>query len=399
MTHFRTLYIDMNSFFACVEQQVHPSLSGKPVAITAVDAESGAVVAASYEAKAKGVGVGTRIYEARQLCPGIVFLPSRHRLYVRANQKIAEVVDRVAELERIRSIDEFQVVLGGSTATLEGALALGKEIKRAICSEVGSELRCSIGIGPNHLLAKIAGKLEKPDGLQWLAPENMPDRIAHLKLDDLPGISRGVKHKLYRSYIWDIPALYALDPRHARMIWRSVEGERFIRALQGENIPLLGTKRGGYGQSKVLGPEHRPIPKARLVGRWLVEKAAARLRRDAYCAGRFSLSAHFYDCDGWSGSKTTMHTQDTRQFLEIYDALWLRMAQRRFGPCSSVSIHLGDVLPLKERSGELFLPLEPGRQTKKERLSQTIDGLNRRYGKKVADFGTQQDHPGFFERG
>jgi DNA polymerase-4 len=72
MTHFRTLYIDMNSFFASVEQQVHPSLRGKPVAITAVDAESGAVVAASYEAKAKGVGVGTRIYEARQLCPGIV---------------------------------------------------------------------------------------------------------------------------------------------------------------------------------------------------------------------------------------------------------------------------------------------------------------------------------------
>lgn len=94
-----------------------------------------------------------------------------------------------------------------------------------------------------------------------------------------------------------------------------------------------------------------------------------------------------------------MHTQDTRQFLEIYDALWLTMAQRRFGPCSSVSIHLGDVLPLKERSGELFLPLEPGRQTKKERLSQTIDGLNRRYGKKVVDFGTQQEHPGFFERG
>ena len=73
----------MNSFFASVEQQEDPALRGRPLAITAISAESGAVVAASYEAKAFGVGVGTRIYEAKQLCPGIVFRPSRHRLYAR----------------------------------------------------------------------------------------------------------------------------------------------------------------------------------------------------------------------------------------------------------------------------------------------------------------------------
>lgn len=388
----------MNSFFASVEQQVRPSLRGKPVAITAVDVESGAVVAASYEAKAKGIRVGTRIRDARQLCPDITLLPSRHRLYVRANQKIAAAVDQVAELERIRSIDEFQIALGGTTATRRGAIDLARHIKRTIHEQVGTELRCSIGIGPNHLLAKIAGKLEKPDGLQVLDPSVMPDKLAHLKLDDLPGISHGIKSRLYKAHIWDIRALYALDPRHARMIWRSVDGERFVRALQGENIPLLDTRRGGYGQSKVLGPEHRPIPKARLVGRWLVEKAAARLRRDTFCAGRLSLFVRFYDAAPWSGSTTITPTQDTRQLMQLFDRNWHRMSAQRRSLCASISVQLRDLITLKDRPGELFLPLQPGTQTRNEKLSQTIDSLNRRFGKHVVNFGIQQEHPGFFEQ-
>jgi len=393
------LYIDMNAFFASVEQQVDPTLQGRPVAITAVSAESGAVVAASYEAKAFGIGVGTRIWEARRKCPGIVFRPSRHRLYVRANKKIAAVIDTIAELERIRSVDEFQVALGGSTSELDGAVALARRIKQAILRDVGSELRCSIGIGPNHLLAKIAGKLEKPDGLQWLAPENMPDRIAHLKMDDLPGISKGIKARLYRACVWDVPSLYALDPRHARQIWRSVEGERFVRALQGENIPLLGTRRNGYGNSKVLAPEYRQQPTARLVGRWLVEKAAERMRRDGYCARRFSLFVRFYDAHGWSRGQSMTASQDTRLFLNIFDDLWERMSRYRRGYCASVSVHLGDVIRLTDRPGELFLPLEPGAKSRREVLAQTVDRINQRYNKRVVTFGTQQEHFGFFDRG
>jgi len=112
------------------------SLRGRPLAITAVSAESGAVVAASYEAKAFGVGVGTRIFEAKRLCPSIVFRPSRHRLYVRINQKIAAVLDELGEVERIRSIDDFQVRLGGSTGELGGAFALAQSMKAAIREQV-----------------------------------------------------------------------------------------------------------------------------------------------------------------------------------------------------------------------------------------------------------------------
>ena len=293
MTKFRTLYLDMNSFFASVEQQIDPTLQGKPVAITAVEAETGCVVAASYEAKAYGVKTGTRVFEARRLCPSVVFKPSRHRLYVRYNQRIAEVLDTYAELERIRSVDEFQIALGGSTSTLDGAVALTKQLKAAVRANVGSQIRFSAGIGSNHLLAKIAGKLEKPDGLQWLYEGNMPEALAHLKLDDLPGISKGIRQRLFKARIWDIPALYNLDPRHARNIWRSIEGERFVRALQGEDIPLIETQRNGYGNSKVLSPENKTIKNAYNVSRWLLEKSASRLRRDGYTASTFSTFMRF----------------------------------------------------------------------------------------------------------
>ena len=95
---FRVLYIDMNSFFASVEQQLDPRLRGRPVAITAADAHSGPCVAASFEAKAYGIRTGTRVQDARRLCAQIIFLPSRH----------ADVLDRYAELTHIRRVDEVQ---------------------------------------------------------------------------------------------------------------------------------------------------------------------------------------------------------------------------------------------------------------------------------------------------
>ena len=217
----------MNAFFASVEQQINPNLRGRPVAITALETGphnnwAGGVVAASYEAKAQGVKTIMSVREARYLCPDIVFLQARHKLYARANQAIAKSINKIAEVERVRSIDEMQVALGGQTSKLPAALDLAKQIKLAMRNDVGEFMRCSIGIGPNQLLAKIAGKLEKPDGLQWLAPENMPNAIAHLKPDDLPGISKGMHERLLKAHVWGTEELYKLDPRHARMIWRSV---------------------------------------------------------------------------------------------------------------------------------------------------------------------------------
>ncbi len=402
-TPMRCLYLDMNAFFASVEQQVQPKLRGRPVGITALDTGphnnwAGGVVAASYEAKAAGVKGIISVREARQICPDMIFIQARHKLYARANQAIAKSIDKIAEVERIRSIDEMQIGLGGPTAKLPAALDLARQIKAVMRDDVGSFMRCSIGIGPNQLLAKIAGKLEKPDGLQWLAHENMPQAISHLKPDDLPGISRGMMQRLQKSHVWGIEELYKLDPRHARMIWRSVEGERFVRALQGENIPLNETSRGGYGQSKVLAPKYRNPEMACRVGRWLTERAVIRMRRDGYCAGKFSIYIGQMDERPINRQKTLTPSQDTRVFMDLFDDLSAEFGKGR-RHATSIGVNLAKIIKLEDRTGELFLPLEPGRANQSEMLSTLIDQINRRYGKKMISHGIQQEHLGFFDRG
>lgn len=400
MTPFRVLYLDMNSFFSSVEQQLDPTLRGRPVAITAVDSDAGTCVAASYEAKAYGVKTGTRVYDARRLCPGIIFRPSRHRLYVRYNLMIADVLDRHAELTHIRSVDEFQLALSGEAQALAGAERLVRRLKAAVAAEVGECLRFSAGIGPNFLLAKLAGKLQKPDGFQWLAAENMPDAIAHLALDDLPGISGAMKARLFRARVYDVPTLCQLDPRHARMIWRSVEGERFVRLLQGMDIPIQPTQRGGYGNGKVLAPAFRDPVRAYHVGRWLVEKATARLRRDGRVAARFSLTVSFVAGGGWSRGMSCFASQDTAFFLRLHRALWIRLWRGgRPGQVVSVHVQLGDVRLLDERQGDLLAPLAPAERTRGEHVSVAVDQINSRFGDGAIRYGLNTPHPGFFERG
>lgn len=400
MGPFRTLYLDMNSFFASVEQQMNPAIRGVPLAITAMENDKGCCVAASYEAKAFGVRTGSSVADARRLCPGIVFLPSRHRLYVRFNLRVAAVIDRLAELERIRSVDEFQVRLSGDATTLDGARELVATMKRAVANEVGEYLRFSAGIGVNHLTAKIAGKLEKPDGCQHLGPDNMPGRIAHLQLDDLPGISAAMRARLERAGVKTVPDLCALDPRHARAIWNSVEGERFVRSLQGWPIPLVKTQRGGYGNSKVLAPDFRTPQAAYLVTRWLIEKSAARLRRDGRVAASFSLHLNPMGAAPLARSVRCAPTQDTLAFLSVNRTLWCAAwpALRR-ARLHSVGVNLGDVGLMQDRNGDLLTPIGAGERTQGERVSEAADFINQRFGAGTIRFGINQPHPGFFERG
>lgn len=150
MGTFRYLYIDMNTFYASCEQLADPALHGRLVGITAIESGSSAIIAASYEAKARGV---MRMAEVRALCPDIIRRQCRHLYYRPINQRIASEIDKIAELERVRSIDEFQVILGGQTSSLEGPMRLVRQIKYVIRTKGGAELHCSIGIGPSEVLA------------------------------------------------------------------------------------------------------------------------------------------------------------------------------------------------------------------------------------------------------
>ncbi len=380
----QVLYLDMNSYFASVAQQMEPELRGRPVGIVTSLHKNAACIAASYDAKRTGIRVGTRMEEARALCPGIVFRAARHDVYVDMHAKIKAAVARVVPISGVHSVDEVSCRLHGREQHLPYALKLAEAARQSIYQHAGVALHCSIGLGPNRLLAKIAGELHKPSGTDWLSPAVMPFKLAHLKLTDLPGISRRMNARLEAAGIMDIPALYALPPRHARAIWRSVEGERFLRALRGEDIPDPVTTPHSFGHSQVLNGAMRTPQNARLILRRLTVKAATRLRRGGFFATSLFISiknerykrAH-------QGGKITA-TQDSFILLAHLEDFWQQLAPQKL---FSVGVMLGGLVAQRDHVADLFEARQSGALTPREHLCASLDALNQRYGRDTVIFG------------
>ncbi|MEI7529428.1 MAG: DNA polymerase, partial [Elusimicrobiota bacterium] len=155
------LYLDMNSFFASVEQELNPALRGRPVAVVPLLSDSTCCIAVSYEGKAFGIKTGTNVGEARRLCPQMKFIEGDHANYIRYHNKIVEAVESCVPVEAVCSIDEMACRLTGYQQDLKAAEALAVKIKSTIRNTVGSSLKCSVGLGPNRYLAKIAGDMKK----------------------------------------------------------------------------------------------------------------------------------------------------------------------------------------------------------------------------------------------
>jgi DNA polymerase IV len=182
----RWLFLDLNSYFASVEQELRPHLRNRPIAVVPVMADTTCAIAASYEAKAFGVYTGTQIGEAKRLCPGIELVEARHELYVEYHKKIIEAIELCVPVSAVMSIDEMASSLIGREQPLMAALDLARRVKTSIREHVGSTLRCSIGLASNRYLAKIASDMEKPDGLVALTPDILETALSCLVLRDLP---------------------------------------------------------------------------------------------------------------------------------------------------------------------------------------------------------------------
>lgn len=382
----RLLYLDMNSYFASVEQQEDPSLRGRPVGVVTTMQPNAAIIAASYEAKDQGLKFGVRMREARQMIPDMQFRPARHDVYVAYHHRIKRAVERILPIEAAHSVDEFSIRLTGQAQNLQVALGLAKQMRQQIYQDVGTAMRCSIGLGPSLLLAKLAGELQKPEGLEWLSPELLPDKISHLKLRDIPGISRGMEARLTAAGITTIPELYRLPPKHARKIWGGVQGERFIRALQGEDIPQPVTKPArSLGHGQVLSYNNRNPEAARLVTRRLLIKAATRLRRQNAFATYLQISVKCAQRGRCGIGQKIPATQDSFQLLALYRQFWDVLA---FTQPISTSVMLGGLVPAHRHTADLFEErTRAGMRTLREDLCVLVDTVNQRYGQDTLIYG------------
>jgi DNA polymerase-4 len=388
----RWLYVDFNSYFASVEQQLNPHLRGKPVAVVPVETDSTCAIAASYEAKAFGVKTGTPVYEAKKMCPGIICVLAQHSRYVEFHELLLDEIGRHIPVAKVCSIDEMACSLMRNERSPARASAIAQSIKAGISRNIGEHIKCSIGIAPSKYLAKVATDLEKPDGLTVLMPEDIPGKLLDLKLRDLPGIGRNIERRINNAGVYDMHGLLKLQPRHMRAIWGSLWGEKMWYYLRGFDLPDEETNRSTIGHSHVLAPEMRPSEQAYTIARRLTMKAAARLRRMEYHAEKFSLSARIEGGPRLGLEASCLPAQDSFIFLKLLEDLWRALLQETGKKrIKKVSVLIHGLIPDKDLNvqADLFTVAGPAAVAKKknEKISKTIDQLNHKFGRNTILLG------------
>ncbi|MES2945554.1 MAG: DNA-directed DNA polymerase [Pseudomonadota bacterium] len=410
----RSLFVDFNSYFASVEQQIKPELRGKPVGVVPLMAESTCCIAASYEAKAFGVRTGTLVAEARRLCPGIVFVEARHEIYVDFHHRAIAAVERIAPVRQVLSIDEMECELTGSWRTRSKALLIAAAIKKEIHDTVGICLRSSIGIAPNTLLGKLASNMQKPDGLVVLELAELPEALYRLPPSAIQGIGPRMLERLKQANIHSMQDL-CLAPRDVlHSVWGGVGGDEMHDMLRGQWYAPRQNIARSLGHSHVLPPELRNPEGAFSVLNRLTQKAAMRLRKQGFYATAMSISVRCGQknhSDRQTGKQTGAERdtrfgemQDTAFFLQVLSKLWHSGLQQLQNP-SAVNVTLQGLVLASQHTRGLFeaLPEAPTAQPRiqqnntqgaprdRARLNAAMDQINKHFGKNSLYFASAHD--------
>lgn len=368
------LLFDLNSFFASCEQQEDPTLRGRPVAVIPTMAENTSVIAASYEAKRMGVKTNTLVKDARKLCPGIVFKTGNHKLYTEYHHSIVKAVEEVLPIKKTLSIDEVACELIGRERQPDEARRIAQQMKDHVRAVVGSEIKSSVGVGPNILIAKIASDMQKPDGLVLVDTPDIANKIGPLPIEALPGVGRKMKVNLNAKGYFTINDFIKTPEQELRKHWGSIWGLRVARELHGEDIPLNRTaQQRSFSHQHVLPPKFRNSESAFQILIKLLSKAAFRLREERFKAGRLSVYIKSIEGHRFENSIAFSETSDSQFLITQLKELFQPYLRMRPGKPIKVAMVLSDL-----SDGPTQLSLFDNH--KNIQMNAALDSINSRFG-------------------
>lgn len=293
------MYLDMNSYFASCEQQLNPELRNKPIGVITYDSPNACVIAPSIEAKKYGVKTGMRLGEAKQFCPQLIPVTTQPFQYRRIHVDVMKILRNYCEDVIAKSIDEAVMNMTSYRLVYKDMQEVGRKIKADISREY-DWLKCSIGIAPNSFLAKLATEMQKPDGLVQITPENIDEKLAPLKLQDLPGIASRNERRLMMCGITS-----PLQMRHT--------SEALLRKAFGGVVGNFWHRRLNFGEVDMYAHENRNMSAMRTVSRQqreskdtleamlvaLCTKLEQRMvKQDIFCRDA-SFFIRYRDSTGW----------------------------------------------------------------------------------------------------
>ncbi len=310
------LHVDMDAFFASVELLRHPELQGKPIVVggRGNPHQRGVVSTASYEARRFGITSGMPLRRAYRACPHAVFLPVDYKDYLKVSKSIKLILHQYASRVEDVGLDEAFLDISGSPRS---AQAIAKSIKKQIRKEIG--LTCSVGIGPNKLLAKIASDMDKPDGLTVLRSSDIRKRLWPLPVRKLWGVGPRTEAALARLDVHTVGELAELSPSALTTYFGQAHGRHLYEAARGwdESPVIAHRRRKSISRETTFQQDVTNIPVLRSTVDDLTHSVVGRLRQYHYLTSGVTVKLRFADFETLTRSRRLEQSSDDLEIIQI----------------------------------------------------------------------------------
>lgn len=392
------MHIDFNSYFASVEQQANLHLRGKPIGVTGGDRMERTVLgAASIEAKQFGVKTGMQIWEAKRLCPNLILVQGDSDKYLAVTKRFLTILKDYSPYLEVFSIDEVFLCLDyfdNSPSRPKSFIEVALDIKKRIKAQIGEVVTCSIGISYNKLMAKLAGSLQKPNGLVVIPDQKTAIKVLDkIELDEICGIGPRIKKRLNDMGIFSFKSLRQV-PLQALLASFKSYGQVLYNMARGiDDSPVVPF----YEKEEVKSVGHRHTidhdtdnpQEIRQILLKLTELVARRLRakklvgRTIHCWYREALVSHprgviafSHPGGGFNGDGMQTTIPYTNDGLEIFKAAW-KIFQKIWssGRIRMIGASISNLRPFNPHN----LSLLP-ETSKRETILRVIDQINNKFG-------------------
>jgi DNA polymerase-4 len=399
------IHLDMDSYFASVEQQANPRLRGRPIGVSGKPHNRSIMVAASREAKQAGVASGMPIWEARRLCPEIEIVPGKSARYVTVTKRFLSILKAYTSILEIFSIDEVFMDVTQEAHRYGGPAAMAYSIKEAFRRELGDYITCTIGIAANKTLAKLIVKTRKPDGIAILRDQDVPTLLERTPTGDICGIGRRIESRLAKVGIHSLAELGRTPKWYLKREF-GVYGLFLKLVGQGRDpTPVIPYTQvapvKSVGNSKTIPPRLRSFDTALLVLRGLCDKVGRRLRKLNYVGRTIHLSFRVGLLESHFGKQTTipLPTDDGETIYQVCLAIH-RTMNHRPTTVSQIGVSVSNLSEKRALSGYLLK-----KDKNRERLNRAVDRIRDLYGEHAIVtgdtflFNALPEHVGGFTQG
>jgi DNA polymerase-4 len=366
------IHADLDAFYASVEQRDNPALRGRPVIVG-----GGVVLAASYEAKRRGVRTAMGTARARALCPEAIVVPARMEAYSAASRAVFAIFHDTTPLVEGISIDEAFLEVGGLHRIAGTPEQIAVRLRERVREEVG--LAISVGVARTKFLAKVASAVSKPDGLLVVEPDAEEAFLHPLPVERLWGVGAVTAEKLHSRGIRTVGQLAELEAATAELILGKAAGAHLhaLARLRDPRPVETSKRRGSIGSQRALGNRTRPFSELELIVTQIVDGLTKRLRDRGSTAGTVVLRVRYGDYARATRSRTLGVATDRTEVLlgvalRLLEGLESEVAERGVTLIGVSLAHLDS-----PEAVQLELPLD---WNDGARLDKALDSVRDRFG-------------------